>query len=136
MRARGPKMSNTNSTLNKNTNAILAKSDLNHAENLAYLYEPDFLIVNALYKGEQDLVALNGLKYKSTRISNYIVEIRKYLGGFNTIKTERVRYNPYNKRKWYGKYILNRDDSTIQKIKELLDKIKNGFKILTKTKSS
>lgn len=129
-------MSNTNSTLNKNTNAILAKSDLNHAENLAYLYEPDFLIVNALYKGEQDLVALNGLKYKSTRISNYIVKIRKYLGGFNTIKTERVRYNPYNKRKWYGKYILNRDDSTIQKIKELLDKIKNGFKILTKTKSS
>ncbi|MDY4445756.1 hypothetical protein [Campylobacter sp.] len=129
-------MSNTNSTLNKNTNAILAKSDLNHAENLAYLYEPDFLIVNALYKGEQDLVALNGLKYKSTRISNYIVEIRKYLDGFNTIKTERVRYNPYNKRKWYGKYILNRDDSTIQKIKELLDKIKNGFKILTKTKSS
>ena len=129
-------MSNTNSTLNKNTNAILAKSDLNHAENLAYLYEPDFLIVNALYKGEQDLVALNGLKYKSTRISNYIVENRKYLGGFNTIKTERVRYNPYNKRKWYGKYILNRDDSTIQKIKELLDKIKNGFKILTKTKSS
>lgn len=136
MRARGLKMSNTNSTLNKNTNAILAKSDLNHAENLAYLYEPDFLIVNALYKGEQDLVALNGLKYKSTRISNYIVKIRKYLGGFNTIKTERVRYNPYNKRKWYGKYILNRDDSTIQKIKELLDKIKNGFKILTKTKSS
>ena len=129
-------MSNTNSTLNKNTNAILAKSDLNHAENLAYLYEPDFLIVNALYKGEQDLVALNGLKYKSTRISNYIVVIRKHLGGFNTIKTERVRYNPYNKRKWYGKYILNRDDSTIQKIKELLDKIKNGFKILTKTKSS
>ena len=129
-------MSKTNSTLIKNTNAILAKSDLNHAENLAYLYEPDFLIVNALYKGEQDLVALNGLKYKSTRISNYIVEIRKYLGGFNTIETERVRYNPYNKRKWYGKYILNRDDSTIQKIKELLDKIKNGFKILTKTKSS
>lgn len=90
----------------------------------------DFLILEGLIKGERDITALNGFKYASTRISNYIVELRKK--GL-LIYTENIK-TPNNKH--YGIYLLDRTEQNIQKAQNLLDQVLNGLKILSKARTN
>lgn len=121
--------SNTISTPRK-ASKILANGGLIFDRKESIKHTPDFLILEGLIKGARDITALNGFKYSSTRISNYIVELRKK--GL-VIYTENIK-TPNNKH--YGIYLLDRAKPNIQKAQNLLNQVLNGLKILSKTSTN
>ena len=72
------------------------------------------LILKALLEDNDEITALNGGKFLTTRVSNCIVWLRK-----NDIKidTQRVKTDS---AKWYGKYKLIKSVENIAKAKKIL----------------
>ena len=80
--------------------------------------------LNGLLNNADDITALNGGKYLTTRLSNNIVELRRQ--GL-LIENERIRVS---KRKFYDKYKLTNLPSNREKAKRLLHYYENIDKVI------
>jgi len=74
------------------------------------------LILEALLRRDNDITALNGMKFLTTRITNHITELRKK--GLE-IKTKTIKTDDT----YYGKYQLVQSEANIKKAYALLEKI-------------
>jgi uncharacterized protein YxjI len=77
------------------------------------------LILKALLEDSDEITALNGGKFLTTRVSNCIVWLRK-----NDIKIDTIRVKT-NSNKWYGKYKLVQSTENIAKVKKILSSYKD-----------
>jgi hypothetical protein len=78
------------------------------------LNKPTLLILKALIADSDEVTALNGGKFLTTRVSNSIVWLRQ-----NDIKIDTQRIKADSGR-WYGKYKLVQSTENIAKAKEVL----------------
>jgi hypothetical protein len=76
------------------------------------------LIIEALIRGDNDVTALNGMKFLTTRVANHIVELRKE--GLE-ISTETVK----TKNSWYGVYKLECNEKNILRAYQLLETLQD-----------
>jgi len=74
------------------------------------------LIIEALLRRDNDITALNGMKFLTTRITNHIVELRK--NGLE-IETKTIKTDDT----YYGKYQLVQSKDNIEKAYALLEDI-------------
>ncbi len=81
--------------------------------------ESTALILKALLRGDDDVTALNGGSYLTTRITNHICKLRE--DGLQ-IETE-ILSNDNGKR--FGRYRLIESDQNIKKAIELLETIES-----------
>jgi len=75
------------------------------------------LVLKALLRGDDDITALNGGRYLTTRITNIINGLRD--AGVQ-IETETIRTDS---KKWYGRYKLIQTEQNIRKATEILEQI-------------
>ena len=76
-----------------------------------------YLVLKALLRGDEDITALNGGRYLTTRIANIINGLRD--AGVQ-IETEIIRAGS---KKWYGRYKLIQTEHSIRKATEILEQI-------------
>lgn len=81
------------------------------------LNESSSLILKALLRGDNNITALNGGSYLTTRVTNHINGLRDT--GVK-IETETIRTDS---KKWYGRYKLFQTEENIKKATEILEQI-------------
>ncbi len=76
------------------------------------------LIIESLLRCDNDITALNGMKFLTTRVSNHIVELRKIGLKIETkfIKTEYTHY---------GMYYLTNTEVNIAKAYDILESLED-----------
>lgn len=77
--------------------------------------ESHLLVLKALKRGDKDITALNQGSYKTTRISNIIIDLKKWGVMINTIK----QIAPSGK--WFGRYELASTHKNYQKVDSLIE---------------
>ncbi len=78
----------------------------------------NLLILNDLILKRTKMTAYTMGRYKTTRLSNHIVQLRKYGIGIKTI------INTTDNKKWFGSYELIQDKQNIRLATSLRDVIK------------
>ncbi len=82
----------------------------------------NLLILNDLILKQTKMTAYSMSKYKTTRLSNHIHQLRKYGIGIKTI------INNTDNKKWFGSYELIQDKQNIRLATNLRDTIKQKHK--------
>ncbi len=79
--------------------------------------ESTVLIIKALLEGDENVTALNGGRFLTTRISNHICKLRE--DGLE-IETETLKTD---NGKWFGRYKIKNSDLNVKKAISLLESI-------------
>lgn len=77
--------------------------------------ESHILVLKALRRGDRDITALNQGSYKTTRISNIIIDLKKWGVMINSIK-ERAPSG-----KWFARYELTPIPKNYKKVDSLIE---------------
>lgn len=77
--------------------------------------ESHLLVLKALKRGDKDITALNQGSYKTTRISNIIIELKKWGVMINSIKEKTPS------GKWFVRYELTPISKNYKKVDSLIE---------------
>lgn len=87
--------------------------------------ESHLLVLKALKRGDRDITALNQGSYKTTRVSNIIIDLKKWGVMINSIKEKAPS------GKWFVRYELTPISKNYKKADSLIEWIKEINKLQT-----
>lgn len=88
---------------------------LSRSEGVKMYKESHLLVLKALKQGDKDITALNQGSYKTTRISNIIIELKKWGVMINSIKEKTLS------GKWFVRYELTPISKNYKKVDSLIE---------------